>query len=289
MVSPDLLEIILGYKTVEFNNVLYDVYFPTLKIIHNASFYARKSRNDLKGTVFDNIDIDVRKETLLSKEEIELLESFDLKLADFKRDLEIQTNAGKRVMIRNRIKKLEEDREKVEITWNRIKLMTSDGYIHLITTQVCFCTCVRYHETGEPVWDNYEEFLDDNHGVLIQALLKEYVDLTNKYSDKKLRELAKENYYRVIYQIMKENQISFCSSMVEMSMVAIRLLYWISYYTNIIQNAQEECPSEILNDDDSFDNWANRVRKGITPELESNSQGKYKVKGKHRETIVINN
>lgn len=290
MLSPELLEIINGYSLVEVGEVIYRIYLPTLSIIHESMFHASQAEKELRGRVFDDEDIESLKDKLLTKDEITLLETFEEQTIRYKRDLEFQTNVGKKQLTRNKIKQLEEDKERVDIKWRRAKLFTSNGYSYIIQTQFCLFKCVVIHDMNEPLWKSYNEFLDEERSWLIYQLMTEYINLTTKYTDVELRKIAKEGYYRVIYTLIKENQISFVSEIQELSMIAIRLLYWMTYYTNVIQGATEECPTEILEDNVAFDNWAERVRKGVTTNSEPPiSHNQNRVKGKHRETIVISN
>ena len=288
MLSPDWLEILMGYRVVEVEGVKYDILLPTLSIIHESLFYTRKAEDGIKSTSFSEVEIDELQDQILTDEDIEFIDSFELKLAEYKRDLEIQTNAGKRQILRNRIKNLEEKKDNSDLEWQKIRSFTREGFGSLIQTHYCFSRCVRLHDTEEPLWVTYNEFLDDNRGSLTRELMSLFMNYTTEFTDSRLREIAKDGFYRIISQVMKDNIVTSFSSAKDISMAAIKLLYWIQYYSNTLQYSSEECPPDIIEDDDAFDLWAERQRKGVTDVQQgAGSASSSVVRGKTSETIIV--
>lgn len=286
MLSPLWLEIVCGFKTVDVEGIKYDLLLPTLGVLHDSNFYIRQAKEDLVGIAYTAESLEYLQKDLLSEEDMALLDTYEEERAVLGRDLEVQSGVGKRQLIRKAIEKLEQRKTSVDTKWYRIISMSSEGYASIIQTYYCFFRCLRYHEDKSPAWDSYEEYLGENKAIYLKALMTEYLDFTSKFTDVPLRELARDGYYRVVHQVMKESLVSAFPTPKDTSLVAIKLLYWLSYYANVLQSASETCPKEILEDDSAFDIWAERQQHGIT-DTPSSSENVSRVRGKGKESIIV--
>lgn len=288
ILSPQWLEILLGFRVVELDGILFDLLLPTLSVFHESLFYTRQISSAEEGTIYKKEEIESYKSELLSESDVEVLETFDEKIATYKRDLEIQTNAGKRQMTRLRINELTRQKQKIDVKWIKLLSMSDSGLASTVQTHYCFYKCVRYHEDKSPLWDSFEEYLNETDAIFIRRLMSLFLTFTNEFTDTELRKIARVSFYRVMNQISKEHLIAPFNSMSDMSIEAMKLLYWITYYTNALQNASEECPPDILEDDEAFDGWVDRQRKNISSPIEENKTSNINaIRGKSRERIIV--
>lgn len=289
ILSPQWLDVLLGFRVVEVDDCLFDLLLPTLTILHESLFYIRKISQEGEGVIYKRDEIENNKSDLLPKTDIEVLETFDEKIATYNRDLEIQSNAGKRQMTRIRIRELTEQKEKIDIKWIKLLSMSDEGLSSTAQTHYCFYKCIHYHKDKTLVWDSFDDYLDDTDTTFIRKLMTLFLEFTNEFTDTELRKIARISFYRVMDQISKEHFIAPFESMADMSIESMKLLYWITYYNNALQNTSEECPIGVLEDDEAFDAWVDRQKKSISDPVSevSSSSNVNKIRGKTRERIIV--
>lgn len=289
MLSPLWLEVINGFRTVKVAGIQYDLLLPTFSTLHESQFYVRQAEEELLGVAYTADALEYQQEDLLSEKDILMLDSYEERKAELEHDLGIQTNAGKRQIVRQMIIRLDAEKQSVDYKWYRIRAMSSEGYASIVQTHYCFYRGTRYTDTHNPVWNSYEEFLCDRDQTrLIRILIEYYINFTSEFTDSVLRSMARDGFYRVMHQVMKEHNMPVFNSVSDLNMVAIKLLYWIEFYANALQSATEDCPKEILEDDEAFDLWVDRQRKGITNSESGQSDSNIsRVRGRGRETIVV--
>jgi hypothetical protein len=286
MLNPDWLEIMCGYRTVSVKDHTLDIYLPTVTMVHESLFYVRKESDQVLGKALTQEDLEDLKAIILRPAELSVLDNYEDKSKQLSREIETSMTLGKRQIAQRKLDQLESNKLEADSKWSKMMSLTVSGFSSTVQTQFCFYRCVYDHTTREPLWSSFDEFSEDYRGFFVRAVYSAYVDFLTHFDDKCLRSIAKDGFYRMIPQLQASHLISSFDNIKEMSIVAMKLLHWITYYNSVIQNARDKCPDHILQDDILFDEWAERQRKGLTPEQTTNSSV-VRSGGKRRESLVI--
>lgn len=294
--NPDWLEIVMGYRTVDVENptigtdCAIDIYLPTVRTLHESLLEVRRKGKLIAGKVFTEEELEDMKEDLLSRDNLAVLDSYQERKESLERDLQIQRSDIRKQQISARLERLEEDKEIAESKWVKLQSVTKEGLLSSAQQYYCFFRSLHDHESKKPLWSSYKEFLDDSRGFFVQNLYTAYVEFTTGFDDSRLRAIAKDNFYRMIPILQGGQAISTVSTLADLSFVMVRLLYWFQYYTNVLQNSRDECPQDILDDDEKFDEWAEVQRKNLN-RGDSEPQSNTSVQrhgGRQRQTVVLN-
>lgn len=290
MLNPDWLEIIMGYRTTEVEGEVVDIKLPTFKVIHESLFHVRRKEKELRHRAFTEDDLLDLEELLLSSSDLKFRDGYEQRRKELERQIQTATG-GKKKIAQAQLDRLDSRMERIDSYWNHLVGYTVDGLSSSVQTHFCFYRSVRYHEEQEPLWQSYEDFLGDDRGVFVKALFDEFVDFSTEFDDTRLRAIAKGGFYRILPQVQDEFGFMTFPDMRDMSIVAVKLMHWLSYYVHSLQNAREECPPEVLDDDDLFDRWIERQKKDLTesasPPPNNSGSSLRKTGGRRNETFII--
>lgn len=142
-----------------------------------------------------------------------------------------------------------------------------------------------------PYWDDYDAFKDEPDFIFRRKLYLEYIMYTHGVSAKKMRFMARSNFWRVYYvTATKTGDSLFGCPISEYTTDQLMLLYWSHYYQSIYEMLPTDRPSEgIIEDDEALDaymkDWqAERNRENSASKAK---QGKSKTAWDHGETLVM--
>jgi hypothetical protein len=99
---------------------------------------------------------------------------------------------------------------------------------------------------------DYEE-LDNNEIIL---LIKNYNEVTNKFSDHNLKKISLMGHFSNIFQLSKDDPFIFYGKpLVELSFYQIELFSYGRYFKNILTNAKTKPPQYLMQDPEGLIEW----------------------------------
>lgn len=239
--------IICGYIKYKAKDLCIYVHEPTSDIILEASdIYVESYEEALfHGTLTDTEILNFMYENYLwtEMEEFELAEEIPNKIEDLKIDLYNNCDDDiSMLLIRNELDKY---RNKLSELYNKKHIfdyLTCSGVASFLKNYYIFKNCTKYKDGRQYEWSD----------ISVTKIMN--FKSSNMLSDEDIREIAKYDQWKAIWQTAKKNGNLFNRLSVDMSDDQRRLSFWSMFYDNLQEH--HECPPDaIINDNDMIDGW----------------------------------
>lgn len=140
-------------------------------------------------------------------------------------------------------------------------------------------------------WSSKEELLDRRSVSYVYTLLNKFLSFYWGPEVSTIRQIARSGEWRNIYlSAMKANIDIFGKSIKDLSSVQIQLLSWSMYYQSVYDLPFSDRPSEdIINNDDSLDNYMEQLSKKLKAEEKSigKNSAKFKNKASESDHVIV--
>lgn len=137
---------------------------------------------------------------------------------------------------------------------NTILLNSAEYLAHESCSHFLMWECLRNYDDSR-LWSKFEDIENSTDVDYITELLNLLADASKELSIKDVRQLAKDNSWRVRWRAV-EGDFShlFGRSAQDLTNDQFLLTYWSGVYDSVYENF-ERPPDEIINDDDKLDEW----------------------------------
>lgn len=141
------------------------------------------------------------------------------------------------------------DRKKAELLASSSERHAEDLKIKAIIYSSIF------KENGDNFWPSWDTFKEEPDQALLANIASVMFSLSSdKISDKKIREVARSPLWRYRWSAAKTIDYLFGKSIMDLTDEQSSLVYWSQLYDSVYE-AYERPTDEIINDDDSLDEW----------------------------------
>jgi hypothetical protein len=122
-------------------------------------------------------------------------------------------------------------------------------------------------------WLTYDDFLNEKDQKLILECKKQYRQVLNGMSQKKIRAVARSDEWKKRWEVSKKtgNQV-FDGASSDWDKNKVNLCYWSNFYDNIIDNLKLK-NNDILDDDDALFEMIRKVNNGQKKDSDSDGTG----------------
>lgn len=136
----------------------------------------------------------------------------------------------------------------------QIYLNTAESVANERAANILIYTCYKKLDMS-PLWSNFDDMLRSPDIEYIRELFLMYSSCTEQYSEKRIREIARSPEWRVRWSASQNNLNDlFGKPHQDLNIDQFMLIYWSQIY-DMVYEAYERPPEEIIRDDIKLDDW----------------------------------